>query len=112
MPVAASCRCQSYRAPVPLVRSDQNGHPSACCRNGSTITSQATMTADQPRRPGGIDVKLELSGQVAVVTGAGAGIGRACAEALAQAGAAVVASDRAAPASEATAEAIIAAGGT
>jgi 7-alpha-hydroxysteroid dehydrogenase len=60
----------------------------------------------------GTGVKLELTGQVAVVTGAGAGIGRACAEALVLAGAAVVASDRDAAASEATAAAIAAAGGT
>jgi NAD(P)-dependent dehydrogenase (short-subunit alcohol dehydrogenase family) len=40
-----------------------------------------------------IDELVQLSGKVAVVTGAGSGIGRACALRLAQAGAAIVAAD-------------------
>ena len=45
------------------------------------------MTADSPRLP---DVEVDLSGQVAVVTGAGRGIGATMASALANAGAQVV----------------------
>ncbi|WP_199231349.1 7-alpha-hydroxysteroid dehydrogenase [Falsiroseomonas bella] len=56
-------------------------------------------------------VEMRLDGQVAVVTGAGAGIGRASAETLAKAGAAVVVSDLKAETAEETAAAIRAAGG-
>ncbi len=48
-----------------------------------------------------------LANKVALVTGAGNGIGRACALALAAAGAEVVAADIAGPAAEATAQAIV-----
>jgi 7-alpha-hydroxysteroid dehydrogenase len=54
---------------------------------------------------------MRLDGQAAVVTGAGAGIGRASAEILARAGAAVVVSDLKAETAEETAAAIRAAGG-
>lgn len=57
----------------------------------------------------GVEIKLE--GQVAIVTGAGAGIGRASAETLAMAGAGVVASDRDVATAEETAAAIRAGGG-
>ena len=52
-----------------------------------------------------------LEGRVAIVTGAGSGIGRAGAIIMAREGAAVVVADRDAAAGEATAEAVAAAGG-
>jgi NAD(P)-dependent dehydrogenase (short-subunit alcohol dehydrogenase family) len=54
---------------------------------------------------------LGLDGKVAVVTGSGRGLGRAYAEALAQAGAAVVVNDVDGDAAQETVEAIAAAGG-
>lgn len=56
-------------------------------------------------------VEIKLDGQVAIVTGAGAGIGRASAETLAMAGASVVVSDRDVTTAEETAAAIRAGGG-
>lgn len=53
-----------------------------------------------------------MEGRVAVVTGAGSGIGRASAELLAQAGAAVVCTDARGDAAEETAASITAGGGT
>ena len=55
--------------------------------------------------------KFALSGQVAVVTGAGAGIGRGIARVFAGAGAAVVVSDLKAETAKAVADEIVAAGG-
>jgi 3-oxoacyl-[acyl-carrier protein] reductase len=55
---------------------------------------------------------FDLSGRVAIVTGAGSGIGRASAERLAEAGATVVCADRNADGATVTAEAIKEAGGT
>ena len=59
-----------------------------------------------------IDSLLDLSGEVAIVTGAGAGIGRAIAERLAEAGAAVAVSDLDGGAAQDVAAAIARAGGT
>ncbi|GAB3158256.1 (S)-acetoin forming diacetyl reductase [Micromonospora sonneratiae] len=53
----------------------------------------------------------DLTGKVTVVTGAGSGIGSAVAEALARAGASVVATDRNGPSAEAVRDRILAAGG-
>src|SRR5207244_6095096 len=50
----------------------------------------ADSRADDPNRVAGM---VDLGGKVAVVTGAGSGIGRACAVAFGAAGAAVVAND-------------------
>jgi 7-alpha-hydroxysteroid dehydrogenase len=54
---------------------------------------------------------FSLAGQVAIVTGGGAGIGRAISERFAQAGAAIVVSDLKKETAEDTARAIVAAGG-
>lgn len=53
----------------------------------------------------------DLSGKVALVTGAGNGIGRGCALVLAAAGAAIVVTDRSQEAADAVAAEIVAAGG-
>ncbi|MER7367524.1 SDR family NAD(P)-dependent oxidoreductase, partial [Nonomuraea wenchangensis] len=53
---------------------------------------------------------MDLSGKVAVVTGAGRGLGRAYAEALAAAGAAVIVNDLDGDSAAGVADGIIAAG--
>ena len=58
-----------------------------------------------------IDSLFDLAGKIAVVTGGGDGIGRACAEILASAGASVVVSDLSLEKAQAVADAITAAGG-
>ena len=59
------------------------------------------------------DMKMfRLAGEVAIVTGGGAGIGRAICETFAAAGAAVVVSDRSRDSAETVATAIAARGGT
>lgn len=59
-----------------------------------------------------MSINLDLSGQTAIVTGAGRGIGRATALSLAENGAAVVLAARTAPQIESVAEEITANGGT
>jgi 7-alpha-hydroxysteroid dehydrogenase len=59
-----------------------------------------------------IDQLLDLQGDTAIVTGGGSGIGRAIAERLAQAGAAVVVSDLDAGTAQEVADGIAAAGGS
>src|SRR5438128_1430984 len=54
---------------------------------------------------------MKFTGKVAVVTGAGAGIGRACAEAFAREGAAVVVADVNAERAASTVQAIVGSGG-
>ena len=56
--------------------------------------------------------KLRLDGRVAVVTGGGGGIGLACANALAEAGAYVIVADLDPARAESGAQAVVAAGGT
>ena len=58
----------------------------------------------------GLDRAFDLSGRVAIVTGAGSGIGRASAQRLAEAGATVVCADRDADGATVTVEAIVEAG--
>jgi 3-oxoacyl-[acyl-carrier protein] reductase len=58
-----------------------------------------------------VTVTIDLSGQTAVVTGAGSGIGRASAQLLAEAGAAVVCADRDASSAGETAKLIVDGGG-
>lgn len=59
-----------------------------------------------------INASLDLSGKVAIVTGAGDGIGKGCAKILALAGASVVVSDLSIEKAKKTADEIIAAGAT
>lgn len=63
-------------------------------------------TTASPGTPGEPVVRLDLRGRTAVVTGAGSGIGRACAVRLAHAGARVLVVDRDAAAADRVAEAI------
>jgi 3-oxoacyl-[acyl-carrier protein] reductase len=61
---------------------------------------------------GKVSEAFDLTGKVAVVTGAGSGLGRSAAEILADAGAAVVCADVVAASADATAATITAEGGT
>jgi 3-oxoacyl-[acyl-carrier protein] reductase len=63
-------------------------------------------------RAAGFADAFALDGQVAVVTGAGSGIGAASATLLAAAGATVICADRSAVGADATADQIVAAGGS
>lgn len=70
-------------------------------------TASTPRTGEEMR----VSVDIRLNGQVAIVTGAGAGIGRASAETLARAEARLLVSDRDAATAEETAAAIRTAGG-
>ena len=67
------------------------------------------MSVSIPRIPEPIDD--ELAGRVAIVTGAGRGMGRAVAVRLAAAGASVVANDLAADAAQSTVDQLVSSGG-
>lgn len=84
----------------------KRGHPTVSLRRREPTAEPASTPAFPLMNPSG-----ELSGQVAVVTGSGAGIGRAIALRLAGSGAHVVANDRDPAGATATAEQISAMGG-
>src|ERR1700756_5098172 len=68
----------------------------SCCRRTPRAFTASTRTARRfvPRKTKMYLEKFKLSGKTAIVTGAGQGIGLACAEALAEAGAKVIIGDR------------------
>ena len=80
-------------------------------RRTALLWQARAATEPEGETMGRVHEAFDLTGQVAVITGAGSGLGRSSAEILADAGAAVVCADIVPSAAAATAQAIEAAGG-